>query len=63
LPVTATIAGQPADILYAGDAPDLVSGVLQVNVVIPPGTPSGPQPVVITVGTASSQANLNVWVQ
>jgi uncharacterized protein (TIGR03437 family) len=63
LPVTATIAGQPADILYAGDAPDLVSGVLQVNVVIPPGTPSGPQPVVITVGTASSQANLDVWVQ
>jgi uncharacterized protein (TIGR03437 family) len=63
LPVTATIAGQPAQILYAGDAPDLVSGVLQVNVVIPPGTPSGPQPVVITVGAASSQPNLNVWVQ
>jgi len=64
LPVTATIAGQSAQVLYAGDAPDLVSGVLQVNVVIPPGTPSGPQPVVITVGgTASSQANLLVNVQ
>jgi len=61
--VTATIAGQPATILYAGDAPDLVSGVLQVNVVIPAGTPSGPQPVVITTGGLSSQANLDVWVQ
>jgi uncharacterized protein (TIGR03437 family) len=63
LPVTATVAGQPAQILYAGDAPDLVSGVLQVNLVIPAGTPSGPQPVVITVGTASSQPNLDVYVQ
>ena len=61
--VTATVAGQAAQVLYGGDAPGLVSGVLQVNVVIPTGTPSGLQPVVVTIGSASSQANLDVWVQ
>ena len=41
LPVTATIAGAPADVTYAGAAPGLPDGVVQVNVRIPDGIPSG----------------------
>ncbi|MDQ6759794.1 MAG: hypothetical protein M3Z32_08015, partial [Acidobacteriota bacterium] len=42
-PVSLTIGGQPARILYAGAAPFLVSGVLQVNAIVPDGIGSGPQ--------------------
>jgi len=54
LPVTVTIGGQPAEVQYYGPAPDLISGVIQINAVIPAGTPSGPAPVIVTVGTATS---------
>jgi uncharacterized protein (TIGR03437 family) len=40
-PVTATVAGSPAEVVYAGSAPGLVSGIFQVNVRIPASTPSG----------------------
>ncbi len=55
LGVTATVGGQPATVLYAGPAPGLVSGIIQINVTLPSGTPSGNVPVVVQVGTASSQ--------
>jgi uncharacterized protein (TIGR03437 family) len=42
-------------VLYAGPAPGLVSGIIQINVTLPSGTPSGNVPVVVQVGTASSQ--------
>jgi uncharacterized protein (TIGR03437 family) len=51
-----TVGGVPVpanDILFAGIASGLV-GVTQVNFIIPPGVPNGPQPVVVTVGSASS---------
>jgi uncharacterized protein (TIGR03437 family) len=63
LTTTATVGGQPATVLYAGPAPGLVGGVIQVNVTIPAGTPSGNAPVVIQVGTASSQTGVTVAVQ
>jgi endo-1,4-beta-xylanase len=62
-PVTATIGGVEATVLYAGPAPGQVNGVMQVNLIVPPGLASGPQPVVITVGSASSQAGLTVAVE
>jgi uncharacterized protein (TIGR03437 family) len=37
LPVTATVGGQNAPVKYAGGAPGLVAGVMQVNVQIPAG--------------------------
>ena len=63
LPATVTIGGQTAQVLYYGDAPGLVDGVLQINAMIPAGTASGPQPVQFTVGTAASQSNVVVYVQ
>jgi len=64
-PVTVTVGGQPAQVLYAGEAPGLVSGVLQVNVVIPSGAASGAAvPVVLSVGNASNaQQGITVAVQ
>jgi len=63
-PVTVTIGGQTAQIEYAGEAPTLVSGVLQVNAVIPAGVGSGAQPLVLTVGNnTNSSQNITVAVQ
>ncbi len=63
-PVSLTIGGQPAQILYAGPAPYEVSGKLQVNAAVPDGIGSGPQPVVLTIGNNSnSQQQVTVAVQ
>jgi len=53
--VSLTIGGQPAtDIEYAGEAPGLVCGVIQINATIPSSVGAGPQPVVLTIGAASN---------
>ena len=62
-PVTATIGGAPANVIYAGPAPGEVNGVLQVDLQVPTGLASGPQPVVITVGTAATQNGITVAIQ
>jgi uncharacterized protein (TIGR03437 family) len=61
--VTVTINGVPAEILYAGNAPGLVQGVIQVNLRLPANTPSGAIPVILRVGQNSSNPNVTVWVQ
>jgi len=55
LPLTVTVAGLPAAITYAGLPAGLV-GVTQVNFTVPAGTPSGEQPVIVTVGGVASKA-------
>ncbi len=63
LSVTVQIAGQDAPVSYAGAAPGEPSGVLQVNAMIPANVPRGTSvPVLITVGTATSQANVTVAI-
>jgi uncharacterized protein (TIGR03437 family) len=60
LPISMTVGGVNAPIAFAGIASGLV-GVTQVNFVIPAGVPAGVQPVVVTVGAASSApANLTI---
>jgi uncharacterized protein (TIGR03437 family) len=64
LPVTATINGAPATVTYAGSAPGLVSGAMQVNIMIPSNAPTGGAiPLVVTVGTAPSQAGVTIAIQ
>lgn len=58
-----TIGGVDCPVAYAGDAPGLVDGALQVNVQIPAGVPSGDRPVVLTISGASSQAGVTVAVE
>ena len=51
LPVTAQIGGQAATVLYAGGAPGIVAGVIQVNLRVPRGTAAGAAvPLVLSVG-------------
>lgn len=61
--VTATVAGLPCTVLYAGSAPGFVEGAFQVNVQLPPSVPSGAQALVIKVNGVSSQAGVTVAVQ
>jgi uncharacterized protein (TIGR03437 family) len=56
---SATIGGQTAGVNYCGEAPDLTTGVVQVNAQVPlsiaPGTAV---PVTITIGGVPSQAGV-----
>ena len=63
LAVTATVGGIPATVQYFGSSPGIVYGVMQVNLTIPPTVPSGPQPIVITVGANNTQTGVTVTVQ
>lgn len=63
LPVTATIGGVPADVLYAGGAPGQVAGLWQVNVQVPAALAPGPHPVVVRVGGVASQDGVTVAVR
>jgi len=63
-PVTVTIGGAAAKVLYAGGAPGMVSGIVQINAEIPANiTPGDKVTVVVTVGSQSSPANVTVSVQ
>jgi uncharacterized protein (TIGR03437 family) len=50
LGVSAMIAGKPAEVLFAGQAPGLIAGAAQVNVQVPNGAPAGTAAVVVYVG-------------
>jgi uncharacterized protein (TIGR03437 family) len=62
VPVTVMIGGKAAPVQYAGGAPNVVAGVMQVNVQIPTGLPAGDVPVVVQVGNVSTQAGVTVAV-
>ncbi|HUI58312.1 MAG TPA: hypothetical protein VLY04_25235 [Bryobacteraceae bacterium] len=62
-PVTAQIGGVAATVLYAGSGAGIVSGAVQVNVVVPGGLAAGPQPVTVTAGGVPSQAGVTVAVR
>lgn len=49
LPLQVTVAGQPATLLFAG-IPYGLTGVMQINIVIPAGLPPGEHPIVVRVG-------------
>ncbi|MBS1877821.1 MAG: putative Ig domain-containing protein [Acidobacteria bacterium] len=64
LPVTVTIGGVTAEVLYAGAAPTYSAGLMQVNVRVPGSAPRGASvPVVLTVGAASSQSGVTIYTQ
>jgi uncharacterized protein (TIGR03437 family) len=63
LPVSVSIGGIPAEVLYAGSAP-AYPGMLQIDTRPPAGyTPPGNSSVVVTVGSASSQPGLTIAVK
>ncbi len=63
LPVTVLINGQSADVLYAGAAPGLVAGMLQVNIRVPDSAWGYELQVMIQVGDTISPNFLWLYVQ
>ena len=63
LPVSATIAGLPADVLYAGVAPGQPEGLMQMNVQIPAGLKAGAAEVLVKIGDTLSQPGVTLMVQ
>jgi uncharacterized protein (TIGR03437 family) len=63
LPVSLTIGGVPADVIWAGSAPGFV-GLLQINARIPGGfIPTGDLPVILTIGTYRSAAGVTIAIE
>jgi uncharacterized protein (TIGR03437 family) len=60
--VGARIGSQPATVSFYGEAPSLIAGVMQVNVVVPPNTPSGAVSLSITAGS-NTQAGVTIAVK
>jgi uncharacterized protein (TIGR03437 family) len=60
--VTVTIGDQPAEVLYAGAAPFLPTGVLQINAQIPAGV-TGDAPVLVSIGGISTSRKVTVAVK
>jgi len=64
LPVSVSIYGLPAQVIYAGAAPGMVAGLLQINVVVPEA--AGPytyDQIVVTVGDYVSPSAVTLSVQ
>ena len=58
------IGGAPAQITYAGVAPGLIAGVLQINAIVPLGiAPDKAAAIDVTIGGATSPAGVTVAVQ
>ena len=64
LQVTAQIDGIPADVLYAGAAPGLPAGVVQINVRIPPGiTSNQAAPIALKAGSFDIPSGVTISIQ
>jgi uncharacterized protein (TIGR03437 family) len=63
LPVAVAIDGEPASITFCGEAPTFVSGVLQINVLIPAGASQGDLPLQVSIGSKTTQAGVTVSVR
>jgi uncharacterized protein (TIGR03437 family) len=64
LPVTVSVGGRPATVLYAGGAPGLVAGVIQINARVPVDVgPGSSLPVVVRIGEFASQDGITVAVR
>jgi uncharacterized protein (TIGR03437 family) len=64
LPVSVRIGGRSAVVQYAGAAPGLVAGVMQINAVIPDGIQAGPKvPVHVVVGPGISPPGVTIAVE
>jgi trimeric autotransporter adhesin len=63
LPVYLTMAGIPANVLFAGEEPGFV-GVMQIDAQVPSGfVPSGDLAVVLTVGTYQGPVGVTIAVE
>jgi len=58
------VSNEDAEVLYAGAAPGLVDGVVQINVRLPRDISTGSAiPISIKIGNAMSQAGITVSIK
>lgn len=62
-PVSVFIDGEAADVLYAGPAPGLIAGALQVNVRVPSGAHSGVVHVLVAAGPMLSRFDVTMAIE
>ena len=63
-PYSVRIGGLPAAVAYAGAAPGIIQGVIQINAVVPNGVAPGPTvPVDITIGGITSPSGVTLAVR
>jgi uncharacterized protein (TIGR03437 family) len=66
-PVQVLFGGVPGEVLFAGSAPGLVAGVIQINARIPgnflPRPDSQAVGIVLALGTVASRGTASVWVR
>jgi uncharacterized protein (TIGR03437 family) len=60
LPVSATVGGKAAQLLYAGAAPGYIAGLMQINLRLPPGIASGPSPLVLSIGGFATTVTVTI---
>ena len=63
LPVSVTIGGQQAEVLYRGGVPGSTAGLMQVNVRVPASVSTGLLPVILSVGQYSSGPGVTIAVR
>jgi uncharacterized protein (TIGR03437 family) len=64
LPVGITVGGVEAEVMYAGAAPSLIEGIVQVSARIPANAPVGPSvEICLVVGKISSPAGVTLVVR
>ena len=63
LPVNVTVVGKDALVTYAGSAPNIVSGVSQINFRIPSGLNPGAAAIVVSAGDFASSATATIAVK
>jgi uncharacterized protein (TIGR03437 family) len=63
MPVSVLVGGQPATVAFYGEAPGVVSGVMQLTVLIPSNVVPGEIPISVSVGGSSSPIGVTVSVR
>ncbi len=63
-PLRVVVAGVPAQVLFAGQAPGATNGLQQINILLDPATPTGDtQPVELTVGDVGIPAGVTLTIR
>jgi uncharacterized protein (TIGR03437 family) len=64
LPVNVTIGGVEAQVLYAGSAPEAISGLLQVNAVVPQAAqPGAAVSITLKIGASQTQTGATIAIR
>jgi len=63
LPIIVGVGNGGAHVQYSGQAPDLVSGVAQFNVVIPTSAPTGVVPLTLVVGGVFGRPGVTIAIK